>query len=98
MAEFGLLNWAILVIYVIANLLLGYVLGKKINTAQDFFLGNKTTPWCANTPCGRASWQRMGSPSGPSPRSPVPNTVSIIPVARRMRRIAWFSVSTMYRL
>ena len=47
MAEFGLLNWAILVIYVIANLLLGYVLGKKINTAQDFFLGNKTTPWWA---------------------------------------------------
>ena len=47
MAEFGLLNWAILVIYVIANLLLGYVLGKRINTAQDFFLGKKTPPWWA---------------------------------------------------
>ena len=47
MAEFGLLNWAILVIYVIANLILGYVLGRKINTAQDFFLGHKTTPWWA---------------------------------------------------
>ncbi|MCZ6501648.1 MAG: sodium transporter, partial [Gammaproteobacteria bacterium] len=47
MAEFGLLNWAILVIYVIANLLLGFVIGRKINTAQDFFLGKKTTPWWA---------------------------------------------------
>ncbi len=47
MNAFGTLNWAILTIYVIANLILGYVLGKKINTEQDFFLGRKTTPWWA---------------------------------------------------
>ncbi len=47
MNEFGILNWSILIIYVIAILILGYVLGKKINTAQDFFLGRKTTPWWA---------------------------------------------------
>ncbi len=47
MAEFGTLNWAILIVYIIANLLLGYFLGKKINTAQDFYLGKKTTPWWA---------------------------------------------------
>ncbi len=41
MNEFGTLNWAILIIYVIANLILGYVLGKKINTEQDFFLAGK---------------------------------------------------------
>lgn len=47
MNEFGALNWVILIIYIIANLILGYVLGKKINTAKDFFLGRKTTPWWA---------------------------------------------------
>ncbi|MEE8234539.1 MAG: sodium/solute symporter [Gammaproteobacteria bacterium] len=47
MNEFGILNWAILIIYVIAILILGYVLGKKINTAKDFFLGRKITPWWA---------------------------------------------------
>lgn len=47
MNAFGTLNWAILIIYIIANLILGYVLSKKINTAKDFFLGRKTTPWWA---------------------------------------------------
>ncbi len=47
MVEFGSLNWSILVIYVLANLLLGYILGKKINTDNDFYLGTKTTPWWA---------------------------------------------------
>ena len=47
MNEFGLLNWSILVIYIVANLLLGYVLSKKINSSDDFFLGKKTTPWWA---------------------------------------------------
>ena len=47
MKEFGTLNWAILIVYIIATLILGYILGKKINSAQDFFLGRKTTPWWA---------------------------------------------------
>lgn len=47
MAEFGTLNWSILIIYILANLVLGYVLGKKITSDQDFYLGNKTTPWWA---------------------------------------------------
>ncbi len=47
MPEFGLVNWVILVVYIIANLLLGYVLGKKISSAQDFYLGKRTTPWWA---------------------------------------------------
>jgi len=47
MNEFGLLNWSILVVYIIANLLLGFVLSKKINSSEDFFLGQKTTPWWA---------------------------------------------------
>ena len=47
MAEFGPLNWTILFLYIIANLALGFVLGKRISSAQDFYLGKKTTPWWA---------------------------------------------------
>ncbi|QBY04203.1 sodium transporter [Thalassotalea sp. HSM 43] len=47
MNEFGILNWSILIVYIVANLLLGYVLSKKISSSSDFFLGNKTTPWWA---------------------------------------------------
>ena len=47
MGNFGTLNWSILLVYVIGNLYLGYVLGKKIESAEDFFLGRRTTPWWA---------------------------------------------------
>ena len=47
MAEFGALNWSILGIYVIANLWLGFYLGKKIESAEDFFLGDRSIPWWA---------------------------------------------------
>lgn len=47
MAEFGTLNWSILIIYIIANLALGVVIGNKIKSDQDFYLGQKTTPWWA---------------------------------------------------
>ena len=47
MAEFGALNWTILVTYVLLNLLLGWVLSKKVDTAEDFYLGRRTTPWWA---------------------------------------------------
>jgi len=39
LSNFGTLNWSILIAYVIGNLYLGYVLGKKIDSAEDFFLG-----------------------------------------------------------
>jgi len=47
LSNFGTLNWSILFVYVIGNLYLGYVLGKKIDSAEDFFLGRRTTPWWA---------------------------------------------------
>ena len=47
MGTFGTLNWAILIAYVLLNLLLGYVLSKRIATAKDFYLGRRTTPWWA---------------------------------------------------
>jgi len=47
MTEFGVLNWSILIIYIVANLLLGLVIGKRIKTDNDFYIGQKTTPWWA---------------------------------------------------
>ena len=47
MQEFGALNWTILVVYILANLLLGFVLSKRVESAQDFYLGRRETPWWA---------------------------------------------------
>ncbi|MDJ0928616.1 MAG: sodium/solute symporter [Gammaproteobacteria bacterium] len=47
MENFGALNWSILVLYIAANLLLGFVLGKRVESADDFYLGRRTTPWWA---------------------------------------------------
>ncbi len=47
MPEFGVLNWSILVAYILANLALGFALSKRVETAEDFFLGRRTTPWWA---------------------------------------------------
>lgn len=47
MGEIGILNWSIIVIYLLANLLLGFVLSKSVRTAEDFYIGRKTTPWWA---------------------------------------------------
>jgi SSS family solute:Na+ symporter len=47
MNEFGTLNWSILIVYILGNLFLGWVLSKNISTADDFYVGRKTTPWWA---------------------------------------------------
>jgi SSS family solute:Na+ symporter len=47
MKEFGTLNWAILGAYIVGNLLLGFVLSKKVSTAEHYFLGQRTIPWWA---------------------------------------------------
>lgn len=47
MGEIGTLNWSIIIIYLLINLLLGFVLSKKVTTAEDFYIGRKTTPWWA---------------------------------------------------
>jgi SSS family solute:Na+ symporter len=47
MTELATLDWTILVVYIIGNLILGYFLSKRINTAEDFYLGKKNTPWWA---------------------------------------------------
>ncbi|MEM8815431.1 MAG: sodium/solute symporter [Pseudomonadota bacterium] len=47
MDNFGALNWSILVVYILANLLLGFVLSKRVESAEDFYLGRRETPWWA---------------------------------------------------
>lgn len=47
MAEFGALNWSILGLYIVANLYLGFALSKRVETAEDFYIGRRNTPWWA---------------------------------------------------
>ena len=47
MKDIGILNWSIIIGYLAINLLLGFILSKKVTTAKDFYLGRKTTPWWA---------------------------------------------------
>jgi SSS family solute:Na+ symporter len=45
--DFGTLNWTILIAYLVGNLLLGFAFSKKVVSDQDYFLGQRTTPWWA---------------------------------------------------
>jgi len=45
MSDFGTLNWTILIVYIVGNVLLGFVLSTKVHTAEDYYLGDRTTPW-----------------------------------------------------
>ena len=47
MENFGALNWLILLAYIIGNLLLGFVISKRVATAEDYYLGHRETPWWA---------------------------------------------------
>lgn len=47
MESFGLLNWTILIVYLIGNLVMGSMLSKNVNSAEDYYLGNKAIPWWA---------------------------------------------------
>ncbi len=47
MANFGTLNWLILIVYIIGNIALGFLLSKRVQTAEHYFLGQRTTPWWA---------------------------------------------------
>lgn len=47
MEKFGTLNWLVLLAYVLGNLLLGFVLSKRVETAEDYYLGHRETPWWA---------------------------------------------------
>ncbi|MFN3370805.1 MAG: sodium:solute symporter family transporter [Sphingomonadaceae bacterium] len=46
-AAFGALNWAIVILFLVANLLLGWRLSRRIGSAREFHLGTGATPWWA---------------------------------------------------
>ncbi|MEL7548174.1 MAG: sodium transporter, partial [Pseudomonadota bacterium] len=47
MADFGLLNWAIVIFYLAINLGLGYAMSLRVKSADDYQLGDRSTPWWA---------------------------------------------------
>ena len=47
MEKFGLLNWTIVFAYLVGNLLLGWYLSRRVKTAKDYYLGDRSTPWWA---------------------------------------------------
>lgn len=47
MQGFGVLNWSIVGAYLVANLLLGWLMSRRVNTAQDYNFGDRSAPWWA---------------------------------------------------
>ncbi|MEL6955122.1 MAG: sodium/solute symporter [Pseudomonadota bacterium] len=47
MAQFGVLNWTIVAAYLIGNLLLGWWMSRRVHSAEDYQLGDRSTPWWA---------------------------------------------------
>jgi SSS family solute:Na+ symporter len=47
MQSFGTLNWTIVIVYLIGNLLLGYMMSRRVKTSQDYYLGDRSAPWWA---------------------------------------------------
>jgi SSS family solute:Na+ symporter len=39
-----LVNWSILIIYIVANLVLDLAIGHRIKTDNDFYIGQNTAP------------------------------------------------------
>lgn len=47
MGNFGIINWAVLLVYFAAMMVLGAVVGKNNNDTESFFLGSRKIPWWA---------------------------------------------------
>jgi len=47
MQAFGTLNWIIVLGYVVVNLGLGWAMSRKIHSAEDYYMGDRTSPWWA---------------------------------------------------
>lgn len=45
--DFGLLNWSVLIVYLLGMLLLGYYFMRRENSSEDFFKGGGRIPWWA---------------------------------------------------
>ncbi len=47
MAYFGVLNWTIVGAYLLGNLGLGWAMSRRVHSAEDYQLGDRSTPWWA---------------------------------------------------
>jgi solute:Na+ symporter, SSS family len=47
MNQFGTFDWAIIIAFLIGNLVLGFATGRNVVTAQDYHIGTRTSPWWA---------------------------------------------------
>ncbi|MEM9288370.1 MAG: sodium/solute symporter [Pseudomonadota bacterium] len=47
MAEFGALNWAIVLAYLFGNLGLGWLMSRRVKSSDDYYLGDRSAPWWA---------------------------------------------------
>jgi SSS family solute:Na+ symporter len=47
MEAFGALNWVIVAVYAAANLLLGWWMSRRVKTASDYHIGDRSAPWWA---------------------------------------------------
>jgi SSS family solute:Na+ symporter len=47
MTSFGVLNWAIVILYAGSNLLLGWWMSRRVRTASDYHIGDRSSPWWA---------------------------------------------------
>ena len=47
MGDFGLLNWSIVGAYIVGTLALGAILGRRVKTAEHYYVGNRNLSWQA---------------------------------------------------
>jgi len=47
MGNLGALDWSIIGVYLVINLSLGWFLSKKVHSAKDYYLGDRSAPWWA---------------------------------------------------
>jgi SSS family solute:Na+ symporter len=45
--SFGAVDALILVVYLVGNLILGYLMSRRVHTAMDFQIGDRSAPWWA---------------------------------------------------
>lgn len=47
MSTFGALDWGIVIVYMAATLGMGVLLSRRVHTAEQYYLGDRSTPWWA---------------------------------------------------
>ena len=45
--QFGTFNWTIVIVYLLANLGLGWYMSRRVTSSEDYYLGDRSSPWWA---------------------------------------------------